>query len=183
MPASQNANQTLEDQLEALRSVNSDTPAQRILMDIEQRVRRQQREFIAAVFGTGVAAIGLVIFALRGDWFAVLSLALATILMFLSARQSVRNAVSLTTLHSGESLLSAWRTELKRQLQHTLAAPLFAILFLGLTVGQVLRDGPLSPKTLAFLLVATGIGTFAMYQWLVLRPVLLRELKGLGADD
>ena len=182
MSASPNPKPSLEDQLAALRAIESVKPAQRILSGIAERVRWQQREFIAAVFGACVAGIGLLVFTLRGEAFATVSLALGTALLILCAGRSGRNAARLATLESGESLLSAWRQELARQLRHTLIAPLLAVLFLGLTVGQVVRDGPLSLKSLAFLLVAGVVCTFAAHQRFVLRPLLLRELRGLEED-
>lgn len=183
MPASQKPRQSLQDQLEALRSIEMVSSAQRVLDKVEQRARRQQRQVIAAVFGACVAAVGVLHFVQQGDLFASISLIVVTTVLIFVARSSARIGAGLTTLESGDSLLTAWCRDLKRQLRDTTIAQLGAASFAVLTIGILRSDGLLSLKSLGFLVIAAVVCTFAVYQRLVLRPALLRELKGLKRDE
>lgn len=183
MPASQSPEQSLKDQLKALRSVDAINSATHVMKGIEQRMRRQQRQVIAAAFGACVSAVGVLHFVLQGDPFGYIGLTLSTAVLIFAAWKSARNAAGLVTLESGDSLLSAWRAELEHQLHHTLIAQLCAVLFSALTFWVVWRNGVLSLKSLAFLVVGAVICTFAAHQRLVMKPTLLRELEVLQEDE
>jgi len=179
MATSQTPEQSLEDQLEALRSVDAADSAQRVLQGIRQRAQWQRRQVIAAAFGACVSAIGAIHFTMQGDPFGYIGLTLSAVVLAFAAWQSARNATSLAALKPGASLLTNWRSELQRNLRDTLIAQLVAVLFTMLTTWVVWRHGVLSLKTLLFLVVAAGVCTFAAYQQLVIRPSLLRELEVL----
>lgn len=182
MAVSQKPRQSLEDQLKALRSVDTVDLQKHVMSGVQQRVRSQQRQVIAAALGACVAAVGVLHFVLTGDAFGFIGSILSTAVMIVVASKSARDAASLTTLESGESLLSAWRAELERQLHYTFIAQLCAALFLALTVWVVWRNGFPSLKSILFLVMASVICTFAAYQRLVMKPALKRELEGLQED-
>jgi len=183
MATSQIGEQSLEDQLEALRSIDATGSAQRVRQGIRQRVQWQRRQVIAATFGACVSAIGVIHFTLQGDPFGYIGLSLSTAVLVFAAWRSARNAADLAALKPGVSLLKTWRGELQRQLHHTLIAQLVAILFSAMTFWVVWRHGVLNLRSLLFLVVATGVCTFAVYQRLVIRPSLVRELEDLKEDE
>jgi hypothetical protein len=182
MTMSQSPEQSLEYQLESLRSINTAESAERVLQGIKQRIRWQRRQVLAASCGACVSAIGTIHFVLQGDPFGYFALSLSTAALVFTAWRSARNAVSLAALKSGTSLLASWRMELKRQLRHTLFAQLAAALFATLTAWVVWRYGIPSLKSSLYLAMAAGICTFAAYQYLVIRPSLQRELEVLDQD-
>jgi len=182
MATPQSPAESLENQLESLRSVSATESAQRVLQGIKQRTRWQRRQVIAASCGTCVSAIGTIHFVLQGDPFGYFALALCTAVLAYTAWRSARDAVSLGALKSGTSLLASWRAELRRQLRYTLAAQLVAGLFVALTAWVVWRHGILSWKSAFFLATAAGTSTFAAYQYLVIWPSLQRELEVLDQD-
>ncbi|GEM_PF-1968578 len=182
MAVSQNPRQSLEDQLKALRSADTVNSAQHVLNGVQQRVRSQKRQVIAAALGACVASVGVLHFALNGDPFGFIGSILSTAVMIVVTSKSARAAAGLTSLESGKSLLAAWRTELERQLQHTFIAQLCAVLFLALTLWVVWRNAFPSLKSILFLVMAAVICTFATYQRLVMKPTLERELEGLQED-
>lgn len=183
MATSRAPEQSMEDQLEALRSVDAVESAQRVLRGVRQRVRWQRRQVIAAVFGACVSAIGAIHFTTQGDPIGFIGLTLSTAVLIFAAWQSASNALRLAALEPGASLLNNWRAELQRQLRHTLIAQLVAALFTMLTAWVVWRHGIPSLKSLLFLLLAAGVCTFAAYQQLVIRPSLLRELEVLKKNE
>jgi len=183
MATPQNPGESLENQLESLRSVNATESAQRVLQGIKQRTRWQRRQVIAASCGTFVSAIGTLHFVLQGDPFEYFALALCTGVLAYTAWRSASNAVCLGALKSGTSLLESWRAELRLQLRHTLAAQLVAGLFVALTAWVVWFHGIPSWKSAFFLATAASISTFAAYQYLVIRPSLQRELEVLDQDE
>jgi hypothetical protein len=182
MATSQSSERSLENQLESLRSIDTPELAQRILQGIKQRTRWQRRQVIVAACGACLSAIGTVHFVIQGDPFGYFGLTFSTAVLVFATWRSARNAVSLTSLKTGTSLLASWRSELRLQLRHTLFAQLAAALFVALTAGVVWRHGIISPRSFLFLATAAGICIFAAYQYLVIRPSLLRELEVLDQN-
>jgi len=182
MATPQSPEESLESQLESLRTVDAAESAQRVLQGIKQRTRWQRRQVIVASCGACVSAIGTVHFVLRGDTFGYFALALSTAVLAYAAWRSAHNAINLGSPRAGASLLASWRTELEHQLRHTLVAPFVAGLFVALTGWVVSMHGILNWKSAIFLSMAAVIGTFAAYQYLVIRPSLQRELAGLDRD-
>ena len=182
MATTQSPERSLENQLESLRSINTTESAQRVLQGIKQRIRWQRRQVIAASCGACVSAIGTIHFVLQGDPFGYFALTLSTAALVFTAWRSARNVVSLAALKSGTSLLASWRAELRRQLRHTLFAPLVAVQFAALTAWVVWRYGIPSLRSSLFLATTAGICTFAAYQYLVVRPSLQGELEVLDQD-
>lgn len=176
MATPRNPGESLEAQLELLRSIDPADSAERVLQGIIERTRWQRRQVIAASLGAFVAAIGTVHFVLQADPFGYFALTLTTAVLVFTAWRSARNAVDLAAPKSGASLLASWRAQLQRQLRHTLIAQPVAGLFTALTAWVIWRYGMPSLKASLFLVTAAGICVFAANQYLVVRPVLQREL-------
>ena len=179
MTSSEHSKRSLEAQIEQLRRTSSGDSAQRVQTGMQQRARLQRRQVIAASFGACVAAIATFHFIRQDDPFGYFALTLATVVFIFVAWRSAHQAVALTALKSGVSLLAGWRAELKQQLRHALLSQLVAVQFVVMTAWVLSKNDLLSLKSSLFLLTATSIVVFAAYQFLVIRPALRRELRML----
>ena len=175
----ENTEVSLESQLESLRSIDASESAQRVLKGIRRRAHLQRRQVLAAAFCSCVAAIAAIYFLLLAELAAGTALLVFAIAMVIAAKQSARLAVSLGTLKSGATFLASWRSELEGQLRHTALAPVLAALFVALTAWVVWRHGMQNWKSAMYLAMATGVCTFAVYQYIVIRPSLQSELVAL----
>lgn len=183
MTVSETSENQLEAQLEMLRAVNSEDSAQRVQDGIATHTRQRRRQVIFASVGACVAAIATLQFVLLGDPFGYFALAPVTVVFVFTAWRSAGQAAGLASLTSGKSLLASWRAELHHQLRQTLVAPVIAMLFGSLTAWVVWHVGAVNFKSSIFLLTAAGVLVFAAYQFLVMRPLLQRELEMLKADE
>jgi hypothetical protein len=122
-------------------------------------------------------------FILQSDPFGYIVLSLSTAALLLAAWHSASKAAGLAASKPGVSMLTTWRGELQRQLHHILIAQLLAVLFSAMSFWLVWHQGILNLKSLSFLVVATGVFTFAAYQRLVVRPSLVRELGDISENE
>lgn len=183
MTNSETAENALERQIEMLRSVTAANSASRVQDGITKITRLKQQRVFYASLGAAVSVFATSYFAFQGDPFSYSVLGLVSVVMIWTALKSSREASTLARLRSGASLLTSWRAEIRQQLRQTLISPVLTLTFAVLTGSVVLRHGMFDFRSFLFLATSAGLLVFVVYQLLVVRPALRRELALLNPDE
>ncbi len=175
-----NQSAAIEAQLDMLRTATSGESAQRVREGIDRRIKTRRRIVALAAAGALVSALATAVFIMKKDPFGYFALALTTFVMAVVAWKSANWTTHNGLQGTGIQMLEVWRKELRQQLRHTLLAQLIAVQFTGLAGWVVWLHGLVDGRALLYVITALVIWTFALYQWLVVRPALRRELAAIN---
>lgn len=179
MGAAQQNPSALEAQLDLMRNLDTTEAAQRVRRGVHKQLAGKRRIVALALLGCLVSALGTIHFVRLGDPFGYFALTLTTAVLGWCAWRYARGAQRMIRSTSGSQMLADWRRELSQQRRQTAFAQLVAVQFSLLTGWVVWRHGFGDFRTLIYVLTAVGIWTFSLYQWLVVRPALQRELDAV----
>ncbi len=166
----------LELQLDQLRTLTADKAARRVRTGVARRLAGRRRVVLLALAATAVSALATVVFVMQRDPFGYFALAFTTVLLAWTAVRFSCEARELAELGSARQLLTHWRADLGRELRQTIWAQLVAAQFSVLTAWVLWRHGLADFRGWLFLATALLIWSYALYQLLVVRPSLKREL-------
>ncbi|MEM1091947.1 MAG: hypothetical protein AAF552_17860 [Pseudomonadota bacterium] len=179
---SERQDSALETQLEQLRNVTTETAAQRVRSGVSRQLAGRRRVVLLALVATAVAALATGVFVAQRDPFGYFALTFTTVLLAWTALRFSREARELAELGSARQMLTRWRSDVSRELRQTMLAQLVAFQFSLLTAWVLWRHGLVDYRGWIYLVTALLIWVYALYQLLVVRPSLRRELE-LIADD